>query len=126
MLYKLRVDASADQHGAELEKSMLERAIEEQAQREREGLDKAHAMLAKTQAEKANSATVLEAKARRSLRELKQGVKMEEVREAISIAVIIIVSHLLTFFPLVGAEISVEQHPREKHPSVVGGIGEGG
>lgn len=64
----------------ELEKSMLERAVEEDAQRERARLDNAHSKLAKIQAQRVNQATMQEARARRTLRELQGDMKTEEVR----------------------------------------------
>lgn len=79
MRQRLRAEASSELHSTELEKSMLERAVEEDVERERELLDHAHTKLAKTQAERAKDKAIQEAKARRVLREMKQDVKMEEV-----------------------------------------------
>lgn len=81
MRYRLHADASAELHGEELQKSMLERAVEEDAQRERGRLDDAHIKLAKTQAQRANHALLQEARARRTLREMQHNVQLEEVRK---------------------------------------------
>lgn len=79
MRYKMRAETSADQHGQEVEKSMLEQAVEEATQRERERLDDAHLKLAKTQAKRTNQAVIDEAMARRMLRDTHQRLKLEEV-----------------------------------------------
>lgn len=85
MLYRLRADVAAQGHREQLEQSMLERAVEENALREREKLDRAQVRLAKTQTEKANLQTLQEAHARRSLRDMQREVQMEEVRNVISL-----------------------------------------
>lgn len=41
MLFRLRADAAAEGHKRELEQSMLERAVEEEAERERDKLEAA-------------------------------------------------------------------------------------
>jgi hypothetical protein len=80
MRQRLHAEANSELHSTELEKSMLERAVEEDVERERERLDRAQAKLARTQAQRAKEAAVQEAKARRVLREMKSDVKREQVR----------------------------------------------
>ena len=80
MRHRLHTDVSTELHSVELEKSMLERAVEEDAQRERAKLDDAQTKLAKIQARRTNQATVQEARARRDLREIRRDLKLEEVR----------------------------------------------
>ena len=80
MLYRLRADGAAQQHRDDLEQSMLERAVEEEAQREREKLNHAHTKLARAQATRANLQTLHEAQARRTLHDVHREVKLQEVR----------------------------------------------
>lgn len=79
MRCRLRAEAQAEEHSVELDKSRLERALEEEVLREREVLDKAQGKLARMQAVRAGEATVHEAMARRNIRELKQTLEMEQV-----------------------------------------------
>ena len=79
MRHQVRVETNADEHGVDVDRSTMERAVEEEAKREREKLDRAHIRLAKLQAEKANQAIIQEARARRTIREMKHDVQMEEV-----------------------------------------------
>lgn len=53
--------------------------MEQDSERERDRLNHAHTRLAQTQALRAKEAAVQEARARRTLREMKQDVNMEEV-----------------------------------------------
>lgn len=80
MQQRLRAETNSELHSTELEKSSLERAVEEDLEKEKERLDRAHNRLAQTQAQRAKEAAVQEAKARRALREMKQEVRMEQVR----------------------------------------------
>ena len=79
MCQRLRAEGNSELHSGELEKSMLERAVEEDVERERQHLNQAHANLAKTQARRAKKAALQEAKALQALREMKHDVQMEEV-----------------------------------------------
>jgi len=79
MLYRLRADHEAQQRHNDLEQSMLERAVEEETQKERERLDAAHVQLARTQAERANLHMLQEAGARRMLLDMHREAGMEEV-----------------------------------------------
>ena len=81
MRYRLRADTDTDQHSNEVKKSILEHAVEEEVERERERLDKAHETLARTQAQLTSDAVIEEAKARRAFMGAKENVKMEEVRQ---------------------------------------------
>ena len=82
MKQRIRAETSSELHSTELGKSMLERAVEEDVERERERLDRAQAKLAQTQARRTKEAAVQEARARRILREMKNDVKREEVRRS--------------------------------------------
>lgn len=79
MVYRLRADAAAQEHREALQQSMLERAVEEDALREREKLERAHTKLAKTQAERANQQALQEADAVRSLRTMHRDIQMDQV-----------------------------------------------
>ena len=79
MLYRLHADHEAEHRHEDLERSMLERAVEEETQRERERLDAAQVQLARTQAEQANLHTLQEAGARRVLLDGHREAGMEEV-----------------------------------------------
>lgn len=79
MRQQVRQETSVGIRDVEVDTEAMGRAIEEEAQRDRDRLDQAHRKLAKVQAEKANLAILQEARARRVLRELKHDVKMEEV-----------------------------------------------
>ena len=80
MVYRLRADAAAQDHHDSLEQSMMQRAVEEDALREREKLERAHTKLAKAQAERANQQALWEADARRNLRTMHRDIRMEQVR----------------------------------------------
>ena len=80
MVYRLRADAAAQEHRDVLEQSMMQRAVEEDALREREKLERAHTKLAKAQAERANQQALQEASARRNLRTVHRDIRMEQVR----------------------------------------------
>lgn len=79
MVYRLRADAAAQEHREALQQSMLERAVEEDALREREKLERAHTKLAKAQAERANQQALQEADAVRSLRTMHRDIQMDQV-----------------------------------------------
>ena len=59
---------------------MMHRAIEEDALREREKLERAHTKLAKAQAERANQQALREADARRNIRAIHTDIRIEQVR----------------------------------------------
>ena len=80
MVYRLRADAAAGDHRDALEQSMMHRAVEEDALREREKLERAHTKLAKAQAERANQQALREADARRNIRAIHADIRMEQVR----------------------------------------------
>ena len=80
MVYRLRADAAAQEHCDALEQSMMQRAVEEDALREREKLERAHTKLARAQAERANQQALQEADARRNLRTMHRDIRMEQVR----------------------------------------------
>ena len=80
MVYRLRADAASHEHRDALEQSMMQRAVEEDALREREKLERAHTKLAKAQAERANHQALQEADARRNLRTMHRDIRMEQVR----------------------------------------------
>ena len=79
MVYRLRADAAAQEHKEALEHSMMERAMEEEASREREKLERAHTKLAKAQAERANQQALQEADAIRTLRTLHGEIRRDQV-----------------------------------------------
>lgn len=79
MVYRLRADAAAQEHREALEQSMMERAVEEEALREREKLERAHTKLAKAQADRANQQALQEADAMRTLRTMHRDIRMDEV-----------------------------------------------
>lgn len=81
MCQRLRAEGNSELQSRELEKSTLERAVEEDVEREQQHLDQAHARLAKTQAQHAKKAALQEAKALQALREMKHDVQMEELAE---------------------------------------------
>ena len=58
---------------------MLQRALEEEALREREKLERAHTKLARAQAEQANQKALQEADALRNLRTMHHDIRMEQV-----------------------------------------------
>jgi len=80
MRYRLRAETEAQKHGADLDRSMLERALEAELSHEREELDHAHIELARVQAAHAARATVGEVMARKDLRDLQQSLQVEQVR----------------------------------------------
>lgn len=80
MCQRLRAEGDSELHKTELDKSMLQQALEEDMEREVELLDIAQAKLATAQAHRVKEAAVQEAKAKRSLREMKHNVQMEAVR----------------------------------------------
>jgi hypothetical protein len=80
MVYRLRADAAAQEHRDALEQSMMHRAVEEDALREREKLERAHTKLAKAQAERANQQALQEADTRRNIRTIHRDIRMEHVR----------------------------------------------
>ena len=80
MVYRLRADTAAQDHHDSLEQSMMQRAVEEDALREREKLERAHTKLAKAQAERANQQALQEADARRNLGTMHRDIRMEQVR----------------------------------------------
>ena len=79
MVYRLHADAAAQEHRDVLEQSMMERAVEEDALRERERLERAHTKLAKAQAERANQQALQQADALRDLRTMHRDIRMEQV-----------------------------------------------
>ena len=79
MVYRLRADAAAQEHREALEQSTMERAVEEEALREREKLERAHTKLAKAQADRANQQALQEADAMRTLRIMHRDIRMDEV-----------------------------------------------
>ena len=79
MVYQLHTDAAAQQHREELEQSMLERAVEEEGQREREKLDAAHTRLARLDVQRGTSTTLQQAGARRDRHDAQQERRMGEV-----------------------------------------------
>ena len=83
MVYRLRADAAAQEHREALQQSMMERAMEEEAVREREKLEKAHTKLAKAQAERANQRALDEADALRTLRTMHGDIRRERVGSVI-------------------------------------------
>ena len=80
MCQRLRAEGDLELHRNELDKSMLQQALEEDMEREVELLDIAQAKLATTQARRTKGAAVQEARAKRVLREMKNNVQMEAVR----------------------------------------------
>lgn len=83
MCQRLRAEGDSELHRTELDKSMLQQALEEDMEREVELLDIAQAKLATAQARRAKEAAVQEAKAKRALREMKHNVQMEAVRTCV-------------------------------------------
>ena len=79
MVYRLRADAAAQEHRDALEQSMMERAVEEDALKEREKLERAHTKLAKAQAKRANQEALQEADALMTLRSMHRDIRMEQV-----------------------------------------------
>ena len=79
MVYQLHTDEAAQRHREELEQSMLERAVEEEGQREREKLDAAHTRLARLDVQRGTSTTLQQAGARRDRHDAQQERRMGEV-----------------------------------------------
>ena len=64
MVYRLCADTAAQEHRDVLEQSMMWRAVEEDTQKEREKLERAHTKLVRAQAERANQQALQEGSAR--------------------------------------------------------------
>ena len=67
-VYWLQADAAAQDHRHALERSMLQRAVEEEVLRKREKMERAHTKLAKAQTERVNQQALQEADVLRTLR----------------------------------------------------------
>ena len=79
VLYGLRADHEAQLHGDSLERSALERVLEEEGERERRRVGEAQARLARVQAERANLRTLEQAGTRREWHEAHREGQREEV-----------------------------------------------
>ena len=79
MVYRLQADAAAREHRDAMEQSLLQRAVEEDALKEREKLERAHTKLAKAQAERANQQALEEADALGDLQTMHREIRMEQV-----------------------------------------------
>ena len=79
VLYGLRADHEAQLHSESLERSALEKVVEEEGERERRRVGAAHTRLARVQAERANLRTLQQAEARREWHEAHREGQKEEV-----------------------------------------------
>ena len=121
MLYRLHADHEAEHRHEDLERSMLERAVEEETQRERERLDAAQVQLARTQAERANLHTLQEAGARRVLLDGHKEAGMEEVTLAACLSMLLLClwqQHSL-YYKCMSCCFPLQVYPLEAHTSSV-------